>query len=148
MSKPAGDLSALFRSLGPDASSFQAAETVAARDVEQRWPLFQAVSPSKSETTPALSTQERERWSQQEKQVGAGRKPALSLPGLSDKLAKSLGRMSGPRPDAPVRPMATRAQLSPSVRSPQPLPQEQLKPQQQLKPQPQPLPLPLIDIEH
>ena len=133
MSKPAGDLSALFRSLGPDASSLQAAETVAARDVEQRWPLFQAVSPSKPETPPTLSTQERERWSQQEKQVGAGRKPALSLPGLSDKLAKSLGRMSGPRPDAPVRPMAKRAQLSPAVPQPQ-----QLKPQQQPQPQPQP----------
>ena len=131
MSKPAGDLSALFRSLGPDASSLQAAETVAARDVEQRWPLFQAVSPSKPETPPTLSTQERERWSQQEKQVGAGRKPALSLPGLSDKLAKSLGRMSGPRPDAPVRPMAKRAQLSPAVPQPQ-----QLKPQQQPQPQP------------
>ena len=140
MSKPADNLSDLFRSLGPDDSSFQVTETATAREAAQRWPLFQAISPNKPETTPTLSTQERERWSQQEKQVGAGRKPPLSLPGLSDKLAQSLSRMAGPRPDAPAKPMAKRAQWSTSVPQPQPQrqPQPQPQPQPNLQRQPQP----------
>ena len=122
MPKSADDLSALFRSLGPDDSSFQATETAAARDAEQRWPLFQAVSPSKSAITPTLSAEERESWAQQEKQVGGERKPALSLPGLSEKLAKSLGRMAGPKSDsdAPVKNLAKRTQPSPSPPPPPP----------------------------
>ena len=140
MSKPADNLSDLFRSLGPDDSSFQVTETATAREAAQRWPLFQAISPNKPETTPTLSTQERERWSQQEKQVGAGRKPPLSLPGLSDKLAQSLSKMAGPRPDAPAKPMAKRAQWSTSVPQPQPQrqPQPQPQPQPNLQRQPQP----------
>ena len=150
MSKPADNLSDLFRSLGPDDSSFQVIETATAREAAQRWPLFQAISPNKPETTPTLSTQERERWSQQEKQVGAGRKPPLSLPGLSDKLAQSLSKMAGPRPDAPAKPMAKRAQWSTSVpqpqpqRQPQPQPNLQRQPQPELQPQPQPQPEQII----
>ena len=103
MPKPADDLSALFRSLGPDDSSFQATETAAAREAAQRWPLFQAVSPRKPETTPTLSAQERQRWSHQEQHEGGERKPALSLPGLSDKMARSLGKMSGRTANPPMQ---------------------------------------------
>ncbi len=110
MSKSADDLSALFRSLGPDDSSFQATETAAAREAAQRWPLFQAVSPRKSETTPTLSAQERQRWSHQEQHEGGERKPALSLPGLSDKMARSLSKMSGRTTDAPMQNPARRAE--------------------------------------
>jgi len=110
MANPVDDLSALFRSLGPDDSSFQATETTAAREAAQRWPLFQAVSPRKPETTPKLSAQERQRWSHQEQHEGGERKPALSLPGLSDKMARSLGKMSGRTTDAPMQNPARRAE--------------------------------------
>lgn len=110
MPKPADDLSALFRSLGPDDSSFKATETAAAREAAQRWPLFQAVSPRKPDATPQLSAQERQRWSHQEQPEGAERKPSLSLPGLSDKMARSLGKMSGRTTDAPMQNPARRAE--------------------------------------
>ena len=110
MSKPADDLSALFRSLRPDDTSFQSAETVAVREAAQRWPLFQAVSPRKPATTPMLSAQERQRWSHQDQVAAGERKPALSLPGLSDKISRSLGKMSGRAVDAPIRSPARRAE--------------------------------------
>ena len=103
MPKPTDDLSALFRSLEPDDSSFQATETHAAPEAAQRGSLFQAVSPRKPETTPTLSVQERQRRSHQEQHEGGERKPALSLPGLNDKMARSLGKMSGRTADAPVK---------------------------------------------
>lgn len=109
MAKSADDLSALFRSLGPDDSGFRVTETAAAREAEQRWPLFQAVAPKKMATTPTLSTQERDFWSQQKQYEGRARKPALSLPGLSDKMAKSLGKMSGRPADAPMQNLSRRA---------------------------------------
>ncbi len=121
MPKPVDNLSALFRSLGPDDTSFQAAETVAAREAAQRWPLFQAVSPKKSEMTPVLSAQERQRWNQQDPVAAGERKPALSVPGLSDKIAASLGKMSGRAAPSPVaavtQNLAKRAHLeaSPAV---------------------------------
>lgn len=94
MAKPSEDLSALFRSLRPDESNFQNSTDTAARDVMQRWPLFKAVAPEKSPETPALSALERQRWSNHDKPEFNGRKPALSLPGLSDKMAESLSKMA------------------------------------------------------
>lgn len=94
MSKPSDDLSALFRSLRPDESVFQESTNTGVREAEQRWPLFKAVAPEKPQETPALSPQERQRWVNQDKPVVNGRKPALSLPGLSDKMTKGLEKMS------------------------------------------------------
>lgn len=95
MSKPSDDLSALFRSLRPDESVFQENTSSGVRDAEQRWPLFKAVAPQKPQDAPALSEQERQRWASQEKPAAGTRKPALSLPGLSDKMSKNLDKMSG-----------------------------------------------------
>lgn len=109
MSKPNDDLSALFRSLRPDESAFQENTSTVARDAEQRWPLFKAVAPEKPQDTPALSAQERQRWVNQEKPQVGGRKPALSLPGLSDKMSKGLDKMS-------VRAVKNTAAVKPAVR--------------------------------
>lgn len=95
MPHPRDDLSALFRSLGSDDADFQATTNAAAQEAEQRWPLLTAVSPRKPELTPPLTAQEKQRWSSQEKAETGERKPALSLPGFSDKLASSLNKMSG-----------------------------------------------------
>ena len=94
MSKPSDDLSALFRSLRPDESVFQENATSSVRDAQQRWPLFKAVAPQKPQDAPALTEEERQRWVSQEKPAVGARKPALSLPGLSDKMSESLGKMS------------------------------------------------------
>lgn len=94
MSKPSDDLSALFRSLRPDESISQENINTSARDAEQRWPLFKAVAPEKPQETPALSAQDRQRWAKQEMADVADRKPALSLPGLSDKMSSGLDKMS------------------------------------------------------
>lgn len=94
MSKPSDDLSALFRSLRPDESVSRENTSSGVRDAEQRWPLFKAVAPQKPQDTPALSEQERQRWISQEKSAASARKPALSLPALSDKMSKSLGKIS------------------------------------------------------
>lgn len=109
MAKPGDDPSALFRSLRPDNANFRASTTAAAREAEQRWPLFKAVSPKKPEPTPALSAQERQRWSNQERPDVGERKPALSLPGVSTKLAQGLSKMSGRTATVADRP-AERAQ--------------------------------------
>ncbi len=95
MAKAGANPSKLFRSLKPDEESFQASASAAAREAEQRWPLFKAVSPRRQEPTPVLSAQERTLWSKQERPSGLERKPALSLPGVSNKLAASLNMMGG-----------------------------------------------------
>ena len=94
MSKPSDDLSALFRSLRPDESAFRENTSSGVRDAEQRWPLFKAVAPQKPQDVPALSEHERQRWTSQEKSSAGTRKPALSLPALSDKMSKGLGKIS------------------------------------------------------
>lgn len=109
MPHPGDDLSALFRSLGPDDANFQATTNAAAQEAEQRWPLFKAVSPRKPEATPALTAQEKQRWSSQEKAETGERKPALTLPGLSDKLARSLSKMSGRTMPGAPKPVARTA---------------------------------------
>lgn len=95
MSQPADKLSGLFRSLRPDDANFQASLNAAAHQAEERWPLLKAISPQKPALTPALSTEERQRWSHQEQPGARERKPALSLPGLGDKLTQSLSKMGG-----------------------------------------------------
>jgi hypothetical protein len=94
MSKPSDDLSALFRSLRPDESAFKENISSGVRDAEQRWPLFKTVAPQKPQDPPALSEQERQHWKSQEKSAASARKPALSLPALSDKMSKGLGKIS------------------------------------------------------
>ena len=106
------DLPALFRSLAPDDSDFQATALAGAREAEQRWPLFKSASPQKPISTPALSAQERQHWRDQEKSQVGERKPALSMPGLGDKLAQSLGKMSG-RTAADVAPKKSAQRAEP-----------------------------------
>ena len=117
MSKPSDDLSALFRSLRPDETSSQASTSTVARDAEQRWPLFKAVAPEKPQETPALTAQERQRWVNQEKPGVSERKPALSLPGLSDKMSKGLDKMSAwsVKNTAAVRPAVRRESGNPAA---------------------------------
>lgn len=125
MAKVGEDPSSLFRSLRPDDAKFQAGTASAAREAELRWPLFKTISPKKPEPTPALSADERRRWSNQERPSIEERKPALSVPGVSSKLAKSLSRMA-PRPapapavaavaEAPVAAPLRRKPVSESVR--------------------------------
>jgi hypothetical protein len=88
------NLSTLFRSLGADDSAFTARTKASALEAEQRWPLFRAVAPKKPEDTPLLTEQDRANWKTQEKPAGRERKKTLSVPGLSEKLAKSLEKIS------------------------------------------------------
>ncbi len=88
------NLSTLFRSLGSDDTAFMARTKASALEAEQRWPLFRAVAPKKPEDTPLLTEQDRANWNAQEKPAGRERKKTLSVPGLSEKLAKSLEKIS------------------------------------------------------
>ena len=88
------NLSTVFRSLGADDSAFMARTKASALEAEQRWPLFRAVAPKKPEDTPLLTEQDRANWNSQEKPQGRERKKTLSVPGLSEKLAKSLEKIS------------------------------------------------------
>ena len=117
MSKPSDDLSALFRSLRPDETIFKASTGTVARDAEQRWPIFNAVVPEKPQQTPPLTAQERQRWVNQEKPEVSGRKPALSLPGLSDKMSKGLDKMSAwsVKNAAAVKPAVRRESENPAA---------------------------------
>lgn len=109
MPKSNDDLSALFRSLRPDETTFQESINSVAHDAEQRWPLFKAVAPEKPPETPALSALDRQRWVNPDKPQAGGRKPALSLPGLSDKMSMGLNRMSS-------RPLQNTATMKAAVR--------------------------------
>jgi hypothetical protein len=94
MKKPSNNLSALFRSLGPDEAGLEAIAKGAAPKVEKEWPLFKAVPPVEQQPTPPLSKQERKVWSKQEKVKVEVPRPTLSMSGLSSKLAKSLSQIS------------------------------------------------------
>lgn len=94
MPKSPNDLSTLFRSLGPGTASSQASPAAAAQEAEQRWPLLKALAPKKAAPPPLLSEEDKSRWSTPEPANRAGRKPALSLPGLGDRLTQSLGKMA------------------------------------------------------
>ena len=94
------EFTSLFRSIAPDDAAFQAANATAASEAAQRWPLFKALAPEKSNTTPALSDQDRACWVSQQKTGVSVRKPALSLPTETMDLALSLKRMTGTRHDS------------------------------------------------
>lgn len=102
MAKAAEHPSTLFRSLRPDDEDFQTNTGAAAREAEQRWPLFKAVAPRKQQPTPLLSPQERSLWSTTQKPSGHERKPALSVPATGNKLAQSLNKMGGRQASAPL----------------------------------------------
>ncbi len=113
MAKFGEDPSSLFRSLRPDDASFQASTAAAAREAEQRWPLFKTISPKKPAPTPALSIEERHHWSSDDRPSTEERKRALSVPGVSNKLAKSLSRMvTRPLPAATEQPSPLPAKRS------------------------------------
>lgn len=94
MLQPSNNLSALFRSIGPDEAGLEAATKAVASKVEQEWPLFKAVALAKPEHTPPLSAQEKKLWSMQETVAVEAPRPALSMSGLSSKLAHSLNQIS------------------------------------------------------
>lgn len=94
MKKTNNNLTALFRSLGPDEAGLEAIAKVAAPKVEKEWPLFRAVPPTEQQPTPPLSPQERKIWSKQAKAKVEVPRPTLSMSGLSSKLAKSLSQIS------------------------------------------------------
>jgi hypothetical protein len=110
MAKVGENPSTLFRSLRPDNENFQANADSAAREAEQRWPLFKAVSPRKQEPTPVLSAQERMLWSKQERPSTQVRRPALSVPGVGNKLAISLTKMGGRKASTGAVPPPLRAE--------------------------------------
>ena len=148
MSKPSDDLSALFRSLRPDESAFRENTSSGVRDAEQRWPLFKAVAPQKPQDAPALSEHERQRWTSQEKSPAGTRKPALSLPALSDKMSKGLGKISeqASRNIATVKP-ATRWESQEQLvegAARHPLLQQPERPRTMLA-EPAPVPVPLAN---
>ena len=129
MSQPPDKLSGLFRSLRPDDANFQASLNAAAHQAEERWPLLKAIAPKKPALTPTLSAEERQHWSSQEQVGSRERKPALSLPGLGDKLTQSLNKMAGRTkviPAASPAPDPTEPQPSPrtAVRQIEPPPAE------------------------
>lgn len=123
MAKAPDHPSTLFRSLRPDDEDFQSSTSSAAREAEQRWPLFKAVAPQKQQATPLLSPQERSLWSTTQKPSGHERKPALSVPATGNKLAQSLSKMAGrPAAATPARSLLTTRQEEP-YQEPIPAPQ-------------------------
>lgn len=85
----------LFRSLGADDSYFENKARAASKEAEQRWPLFKAVAPAKSEDTPELSAQEKDvSWNVPPVAAEAPVKQRLTRPGLSHKLATGLQELS------------------------------------------------------
>lgn len=115
MPKSGEDMSRLFRSLDADDAKFQASAKAATSEAEQRWPLFKAMAPIKPAHAPALSPQEKQHRNRPDSAEGGARKPALSVPGLGDKLAASLDRMAVPprrKPAAPKHPEPAAAPLA------------------------------------
>jgi hypothetical protein len=109
MRKPPNDLSGLFRSLGPGVAGTQASPVAAAQAAEQKWPLLKTIPPKRSAPTPALSDEEKSRWTAQQPVGRAERKPALSMPGLGDKLTRSLGQMGARFAGVQARPVPSLA---------------------------------------
>jgi len=120
MLEPSQNLSALFRSLGPgDEKNSQLPTAVATPKTEQAWPLFGAVLPVKPEPTAPLTPQEKNIWQAHEAVKSEMPKPALSMPGLSSKLAKSLSEISGQVEQEMVKPAVQAAsRTGPEVQIP------------------------------
>lgn len=98
MSTPKDEVSALFRSLGSGAANPPSQPAALAQEAQQRWPLLQAIAPKAPAHSPALTDQEKARWTTPTPANAGGKKPALSRPGLGDKLIKGLEKMSGRSP--------------------------------------------------
>lgn len=103
MPTPGDKLSSLFKSLRPDDSHLEASTHEAVREAEQRWPLFKALQPAKSVTTPKLELKDRMKWQSPEKPAPRKRKPAASTPTMNEQLAQGLGRMTSVKPVAKRR---------------------------------------------
>lgn len=96
--------SQMLRSLGADDSALDAKLKASAREAELRWPLFRALAPAPSELPPALTDNEKRAWEQPESTRPNTRKPSLTRPGLSNKLASSLEKLTkATKPAAPLR---------------------------------------------
>lgn len=120
MAKAADHPSSLFRSLRPDDDDFQTSTSTAAREAEQRWPLFQAVAPRKPQATPPLSPHERSLWSTTQQPSGYERKPALSVPATGNKLAQSLSKMGARPASSPLMRTPLRASEEQAYQEPAP----------------------------
>lgn len=89
------DLPALFRSLRPDQSALLNETAISAKEAEQKWPLLRNISVKNRDLPPALSNEERLNWAVSETTAKmSATKPALSRPGLGEKIASGLGKMS------------------------------------------------------
>jgi hypothetical protein len=105
MNKFDSNMSRLFRSVGADESDMRASTSAVAQEAEQRWPLLKAVPPAKHEPTPPLHPRARQHMGPAGRPAVSGRKPALTLPSLGDKLATSLNKMA-------AKPVIARSQIS------------------------------------
>jgi hypothetical protein len=88
----------LFKSLHPDNSHFETSATAGMQEAEHRWPLFKAVPPVKPQASPSLTDEDRQHWLSSTPAGAEQSKPALTMPGLSDKLAQGLNKMAGSKP--------------------------------------------------
>lgn len=107
---PQGDkLSQLFKSLQPDQSKLEAVKVAAVQEAQQRWPMFKELAPVRPADTPELSDAEKSHWRAHADMTAARPKPALTVPGLNDRLADSLANFATrkPVPKEPVPPAQT-----------------------------------------
>jgi hypothetical protein len=84
----------MFRSLRPNNAEPRPSSSVAASDAEQRWPLLKAMPPREPQPTPALTTQEMQRWQATGSNEQIRPTTPQSPPGLGELLAQSLKQMS------------------------------------------------------
>lgn len=88
-------LPALFGSLRPDKSKLLSDAALSAKEAEQKWPLLRSASPKGREQLPPLSSEERQNWSATTSAVKhEAPKPALSVPGMGEKMARGLEKLS------------------------------------------------------
>lgn len=104
MSKFEGSMSRLFNSLGADDTTSRAQSIAAAREAEQRWPLLKGLDVSVVRTAPPVTEEDRQNRSSVERTAAASRRPLLTVPGLSHKLADGLRRMSTSSVDSSTLP--------------------------------------------
>ncbi|MDD2923749.1 MAG: hypothetical protein PHW99_01125 [Rhodoferax sp.] len=96
---PQGDkLSQLFKSLQPDQSQLEAVKVAAVQEAQQRWPMFKELAPVRPADTPELSDVEKSHWHAHADATAARPKPALTVPGLNDRLAESLNNFATRKP--------------------------------------------------
>ena len=89
------DLPALFRSLRPDQSALLNETAISAKEAEQKWPLLRNISVKNRDLPPALSNEERLNWAVSETTANmSATRPTLSHPGLGEKIASGLGKMT------------------------------------------------------